>query len=179
MPIVEYPFIADTSWQPSWRPYLPTEFVNPGNGYGILQFSAIDSGARHCFVPFEWAREMNIILKGLCQTFLCADVEREGYKHDLRLRIFGIVPIHESNLYVPENTVIDIPKIEVVFLRELKNPKLGITGFLDKYVLILNHDRKKFSICLPKEEKPCPICRPAVKSNQDDLTIIPPSSDLF
>jgi len=178
MPIVEYPFIADTSWQPTWRPYLPIEFVNPNNGCGVLTFAPIDSGALHCYIPFEWAREMDITLEESDRIDVyCADVKREGYKYELGMRIFGIVPVYRDNVFVPENIILGLPEIEVVFLRELKNPRLGVNGFLATYVLILNNRIKKFSIRIPREDRPCTICRPAQESSLFDLIIEAPFPD--
>lgn len=165
MPIAEYPFIEDLSWSPTWRPHLPIEVVNPDNGAGILAFGAIDTGANACYMPFEYAREMDIELQESNKIQVdCADVNRDGYKHIVEMRVFGIVGVSEDEVYVPDNVVIHWPTIEVIFLRDLKNPRLGVKGFLDTYALIMNYQKKKFSLLIPTKDKPCPICQPPKKS---------------
>ncbi len=161
MPIHEYPFIYPSK-RSTWQPHLPIKVVNKENGREIPDIARVDTGSKSCYIPFEYARELKVILADENKTkVFSGDVEREGYWYDLEIKILRVKKTSSDRIFVDENeSAVLLPEIRVIFVRDLKRPLLGFRGFLGKHVLVVNYHQKKFSIRTPDKDMPCRICRP-------------------
>jgi hypothetical protein len=162
--INEYPFILGNREGGEWRPTLPVEFMNSVNGSGVLAYAYLDTGASQCMLPFERARDMGVNLdpENVVKLF-SAGQERIGYGHTIELKVFGAEEEPGDNVFVKSNVILCLKKVRIVFVRELKNELLGYKDFLQRYVTIVNYQRRQFSIRRPFHNRPCPICRPRGK----------------
>jgi hypothetical protein len=160
MPIVEYPFLAFAP-RSMWRPLLPVEIVNPHTRQAVQAYGVVDTGATVCAFPLENADDIGIKLGPEHRFHLeSAGNEREAYGYTVMIRVFAILQAVRRDIYTPPTPVIELADTRIAFIRGLKCPVLGVKGFLDRYVVTVNHPRQEFSVRVPSEARVCKICHP-------------------
>lgn len=163
MPFDYYPFIGVHPKAPS-RPRLLIRVIGPKNENKTNAFAFIDTGANWCFFPRSLAKQLKIKWrKGeKINVHDAAGKRRRGYKHYLSIEFFGIQldSIPPENILFTDEPILQLNEIPIVFVSHLKEPILGVAGFLDRYVYTMNHAKSRYSVCTALKERACEICRP-------------------
>jgi hypothetical protein len=122
----------------------------------------IDSGANGCYLPRSFAKVLKINWrKGTkIKVYDATDKRRLGYEHFLTVKFYGTLLDSPDNVLFTDDLVLVLEETPVTFLRHLREPILGVKGFLDRYIYTLNHIRQRFSVLIPDKGRACEICKP-------------------
>jgi predicted aspartyl protease len=139
MPISNFPFtdIGDGFA----RPFLLTRIVNPLNGYNVLCFGLVDTGADDCAVPASFAKSLgHDLLAGSIRGIDTGNGTASAYAHTVKFEILH--PVSQKPLYAIQDTPVD-------FMQNLPLVLLGTKNFLSRFILTIDYPRKSFSIKHP------------------------------
>lgn len=162
MPFDFYPFIRVHRKAPP-KPRLLIKVIEPKSRNEAKGFAFIDSGSNRCLLPFSFAKQLKIKRREgtKVKVYDIAGKRRKGFSYSLLVEIFGVLlDSSPDNLLFTDDTILRLPETSVVFIKNLKEPILGVIGFLDKYVYTVNHGRMRYSVRTPIVERECEICRP-------------------
>ncbi len=124
------------------RIILPIRIINPHNNKHYKTRGIIDTGADDCSIPAGIAKILGHILKsGIVDIAGTAGGDCVTYKHTTTIEVLH--PDTDEVIYSMENVLIDyMPKLQEVLL--------GVSGFLEKFILEINYPNNVFSLRLPK-----------------------------
>lgn len=158
-----YPFIGVSPHKKPPTPKLLIHVIGPNNQLKAKEIAFIDSGANNCFLTRSMAKELKINWrKGDKKTVIdAAGKRRRGYQHFLTIEIYGVqLNSSPDNLVFTETPEFVIEDVPVIFTRRLRESILGIEGFLDRYIYVVNHAKKRFSVHAPNKDSKCEVCKP-------------------
>lgn len=159
-----YPFIGVAPHKKPPKPKFLIKAIDPKTKVEAEDIAFIDSGANSCFFPRSFAKRLKIKWRTGTKitVYDAAGKRRQGYQHLLTIEIYGVL-LQSS----PDNVVFNkdepefvLDQVPVIFTRRLKESILGVEGFLDRYVYVVNHVKKRFSVHAPNKDSECEICRP-------------------
>ena len=124
------------------RIILPLRIINPYNNKHYKTRGIIDTGADDCSIPAGIAKILGHNLRsGIVDIAGTAGGDCVTYKHTTTIEILH--PDTDKVICRMEDVLIDyMPKLQEVLL--------GVTGFLEKFILEINYPKKVFSLRLPK-----------------------------
>lgn len=124
------------------RLILPIRIINPHTDKHYKTRGIIDTGADECSIPAGIAKILGHNLKaGNINMAGTAAGDCLTYSHTTTIEILH--PDTDEVIYKMENVLIDyMPKLQEVLL--------GVTGFLEKFILEINYPKQIFSLKLPK-----------------------------
>lgn len=141
MPIRNSPLTRIYDGSPS-RIILPIRILNPHTDKHYNTRGIIDTGADECSIPAKIANILGHNLRaGNVNIAGTAGGDCIVYSHTTTIEILH--PDTNEVVYKIGNVLIDyMPKLQEVLL--------GVTGFLEKFVIEINYPKQVFSLRLPK-----------------------------
>jgi len=134
---VTYPF-RSLSQCDSPHPYIPIRIRNPHTGQSCDAYGLIDTGADACFFPGWLAEQLGHDLnKGLHPSkIMTGNGEATASEHTLRLEVKDITG---KSIYIVNDALVQVmPNLNVILL--------GVSMFLEHFVLTVNYPKQTFSI---------------------------------
>ncbi len=122
------------------HPLLPIKIINTHAKKGGPKirpaYGLVDTGAMSCAIPAYMAKMIgHNYKKGIKTTFTGAGGEGDSYLHETRIEIV-----------VPGTDKIVIPAAMINYIEGLPNVLLGVSGFLERFILKIDYPRHLLSI---------------------------------
>ncbi len=140
------------SFEPSGipQPILPIKIINPAKRKTISALGLIDTGAMSCAVPAYLAPSLgHDYMKGHKVKFIGAGGEGIAYAHTTKIEIV-----------VPNTKKVIIETAIINYIEGLPNVLLGVSGFLERFILEIDYSRYRFSINHPAKKRIPPFTTP-------------------
>lgn len=148
MPVHNFPFIKPTEKFQRAKPWLAIRLTNRKNNRSCRTFGLIDCGADHTTLPMYIAEQMRCDLPKRGKRIQTAGGLATVYTYDdCKIEILDSKAFSGSTKAVEDLKVVDtIENVSVDFAHTVKNPLLGVDGFLEHFVLEINYHQMVFSL---------------------------------
>ncbi len=158
-----YPFIGVAPHRKPPKPKFLINVIGPKAQLKAKEIAFIDSGSDRCRLTRSIAKQLKIKWRKGTKVNMhdATGKRRRGYQHLLTIEIYGVeLDSSPDSLLFTDKPVFVLKEVPVVFTRRLKKSILGVEGFLDRYIYVVHHAKKRFSIHAPNKDSECEICRP-------------------
>lgn len=129
-----------------YRLHLPIQIINPHSNKSEFAWALIDTGADGCAFP-AWYAE-------ILEHELTAGEQEECHTGNGRTQSFKHTTIIEAIHPISKRTEFRTSELKVAYLPELHDVLLGVSGFLEHFILNIDYPNKRFSITYPRLKGP-------------------------
>jgi len=145
MPVYRYPFVQ-MGINDMPRPKLPVRIINPHTGQLILTWALIDTGADMCAVPADLAQALGHTLDAVGSNTISTGAGKGSmYHHTFQIEILK-TDLSVVNGFDPNLVVHTIQSSPIACAVGLQTVLLGVSGFLQDYILTVNYQELFFSV---------------------------------
>ena len=120
------------------HPYLPIRITNPHTGKSCDAYGLVDTGADACFIPGWLAKQLgHDLAKGINPAkIMTGNGEATAAEHTMRIEAKDG---NGSTVFSVDDALIQVmPNLNVILL--------GVSMFLEHFVLTVNYPKQTFSI---------------------------------
>ena len=122
--------------------------TNPATKQAIIALAIVDTGADECVFPVEIAERLGHKLKSVpAKPIQTASGTTYAYSHTSLVEILEM----QTNGMFGSNVLYRIPKTPIDFVEGCNAFLLGVSNFLNDFVLTIDYPKQRFSIRKPKK----------------------------
>ncbi len=124
----------------SYRPLLPIEINNPENNEKISTLAMIDTGADECCIPHQFAILLGHKLFNVNPVNLgTVGGVTKAYPHSTKINIIWVSHNKKEVIHSINNAPVN-------YVKDIKEPLLGIKNFLEYFEIKINYPKKYFTL---------------------------------